>query len=247
MFDIAIILSTLESRKPLLERSIQTWDASFEASGLSGAICIYSEADTEVEYDFDVQHAEIFLKHAPVSGTLNRGHNYMVEHIPAKVYLFTHAEMLFPKATIQTAFEHAQIKDYVAFKAFWLSRRMTDHLRQYPWHTPELLEPFALMDDPGDHAKFYANSNIRSIQRWRSTTTHAMTAENTNKLFPLPLSFPEYGSTDPWHAGARDRLGFSEQTIMEPILFHQWHPRLPITPEIDKLGLAIEALQERFG
>ena len=52
MHDVAIIASTIANREPLLKRSVQTWNNSINAAGLNGVICIYSEADSPIDYGF---------------------------------------------------------------------------------------------------------------------------------------------------------------------------------------------------
>ncbi len=74
------------------------------------------------------------------SGSHIAGYNYWLERTAAKVYLFTHPDLLFPVNTVRVAYELAQPNTYVAFKCFWLSPDMTRDLDKFDWRHPETLE-----------------------------------------------------------------------------------------------------------
>jgi len=59
------------------------------------------------------------------SGSHIAGYNWWLERTAAKVYLFTHPDLLFPVDTVRVAYKQAQPSTYVAFKCFWLSPDMT--------------------------------------------------------------------------------------------------------------------------
>lgn len=230
MFDIAIICSSIEARKPLLERSLQTWIWDAAQSGLSVAIRVYTNGYT---HDFGQRimirssSVDVAYAHDPeMSGSHIAGYNFWWERTEAKVYLFTHPDLLFPKGTIRTAFERAKPNIFVAFKPFWLPEYVTKELHLYPWQTPELLEKYDEIYrlDPKQHGMFYWNTNTREITHYDSTTTYAMEAETLKKIFPFP-DLSEQGYDDPYHQILRGDLGIQNDTVMEPCLFHQHHPQ----------------------
>lgn len=227
MFDIAIICSSIEARKPLLERSLQTWIWDAAQSGLTVAIRVYCNGYEQI-FDCSLpENVNLQIQHDQMmSGSHITGYNYWWERTEAKVYLFTHPDLLYPKSVIRTAFECANPKTFVAFKPFWMLEEMTRDLDQYPWQVPEKLEEYAaLFPKFGDgHGAFYWNGTVRENTLYESTTTYAMEAETLKKIFPFP-DLHEQGYDDVYHLILRNDLGIQNHTVMEPCLFHQHHPQ----------------------
>jgi hypothetical protein len=231
-YDVAIIASTISERQPLLDRSVQTWCDDAEASGLSVAIRIYgdgcdpmSDAVGRVAQRCDVQtHA---TQHS--SGSHVTGYNHFHVDTDTRVYIFTHPEIIFPRGTINAAVEHAAPDAFVTFKVFWLPSGLTNGLEECDLATLES-HPDLYPLDPREHGEFYWNSDIRSIKRWESSTTYAVDAPTAGRLFPMP-AFSEWGPDDPYLLSLRSRLSIATDTIMDPVLFHQWHPHGPIDEE----------------
>lgn len=250
MKDVAIIASVLPARFELLERSLITWQTAIRQSGLDAHIYLYIEGASIAEAK----------KHIPVgtsismaggeerSGSHIKGWNYFQHQVDAKVYLFTHGEIMFPRDTISVAFANAQDDVFVAFKALWLPKFVTDTLNAYNWKNPEVLERERLVYDLDDnaHGSPYENSNVRNLACNESTTTFAYTANTAKRVFPVP-DFGVQGADDPYHAGARIRLGIRNYTVMDVILVHQWHPSTWDGNQSLAVEDASKALNERFG
>ena len=106
--------------------------------------------------------------------------------------------------------------------------QMTENLDAYPWQTPEKLEQEADLYfpiDPSNKGSEYFNADVREKTEWESNATHAMNFSTTRMLYPLP-DLHHQGYDDGLMAGMRQRLGIQTRVVMEPILFHQWHPQL---------------------
>jgi hypothetical protein len=228
LFQLAIIASAIESRKLLLHRAIQTWLNDALNSSIHVTIRIFSEGWDATELcqqylsnciDWQVQSGE-------PSGSHIAGYNYWWRHTLAEKYLFTHPEILFPAGTLKTATQ-IESNTFGAFKVFWMPQHMTENIEMYPWKSPELLECYddLYTHDPKQHSIDYWNRDIRSITQWLSTTTHVMDKDTTHKLYTLP-DFHVYGPDDGFQLVKRHQLKIREMTIMDPILFHQWHPSL---------------------
>jgi hypothetical protein len=249
MKDVALICSVIPERFPLLRRSITTWQKSIRASGLDASICLYIEDDDLAEVLHHIPSEVPFnIQRGDKSGSHIAGYNWWQENMEAKVYLLTHGEILYPRDTIATAFANATNDTYVAFKVFWLGQQFTSELDAYNWRSPESLEKVNLLytDDPRTHGSFYDNEGVRNIACWESSTTYAINAQTAAKLYPLP-DFKAQGADDPYQAGARQRLGIKNYTVMDPILFHQWHPNSWFGSPEDAVQKAQQALLQRFG
>ena len=236
-YDVAVIASTVTGRRKLLDRSIRTWCDDAERSGLRVAIRVYGDGcgacDSVVAAMEECHDVETFSTLKP-SGSHVAGYNFWQHRVPANVYLFTHPEILFPAGTIGRA-SLTKPGEFTAFKCFWLPEDMTADLDCYDWRHAASLEaaPELFPRDPREHGEFYWNSDIRSIARWESTTTHALHTEDAARIFPMP-DFGEWGPDDPWHLAMRRQLGIRNQTVMDPVLFHQWHEH----GEIDEAHVA---------
>jgi hypothetical protein len=225
MYDVAVIASTVSERQPLLDRSVRAWCEDAEASGLSVAIRIYGDGcdplSPAVEQMARRQDVQTHATPHP-SGSHVTGYNHFHGSVAARSYLFTHPEIIFPRGTIRTAKEHATPRTFATFKVYWLPSGMTEDLDEYDLATLES-HPDLYPLDPREHGDFYWNSDIRSITRWESSTTYAVDAPTAERLFPMP-AFTEWGPDDPYLLSLRSRLLIATDTIMDPVLFHQWHP-----------------------
>ncbi len=251
MLDVAIIASVIPERHELFLRSLETWQRSIEFSGLNCSINIWSEGCPSIELFSKIHRnrPNIFVYgDSNRTGSQIAGYNFWYHQVDAKVYIFTHPDLLFPENTVLTAFAQAKHDTFVAFKAFWMSSIMTRNIMYHDWNHPERLE----MDDvlyftdellKGD---FYANKNVRDIKNWESSTTYAIDFSTAARLFPLP-DFGDYGIDDPYQVAARQRLGIKTYTVMDPILFHQYHPQLKRVSDDEMIAAATLALTERFG
>ncbi len=249
MKDLAIVCSAIPARFPLLQHSLSTWQQSINASGLDCEICLYIEGASvcdAIQYIPNKVGCKI-EGGLHTSGSHIMGYNIWLEHMKAKAYVLTHPEILFPTDTVRVAFEKATLNTFAAFKVFWLPQHMTEHLDDYPWQTPERLEQYDDLYklDPKEKGEFYWNKDIRGITDWQSTTTYAMDYLTIRKLLPFP-EFGTWGPDDPWHVRARRTLGIQDVTLMEPVLFHQWHPSLQDKSIEDIVQQANEVITEQF-
>jgi len=252
MLDVAIICSVIPQRHHLLARSIETWRESILHSGLDAVICVWSEgcplyelvSTTPCLPDINVA---LDGQEEP-SGSHIKGYNHWFETMQAKTYIFTHPDLLFPKDTVSTAFKNAIDDTYVAFKCFWLSPILTNDIDKLDWLHPETIEknPLLYELDPFPQGNFYANAGVRQITLWESSTTYAINAQTAQRMYPMP-DFGHQVSDDPYQAGARQRLGIKNHTVMEPILVHQWHPNSRTISGEQGVLEATEELKKRFG
>lgn len=226
MYDLAIIASAIPARAPLMPRAFYTWRQSIEHSDLNVAIRIQSEGFDATPIAVQELNGLDWQVHtAEPSGSHMAGYNYWLERTPAKVYLFTHPEILFPASTVITAMTQIKPNRYVAFKILWLSKDMTERLDDYDWQQPERLERCEELYilDSLTHGHFYRNGGVRDIKVWESTTTWAMDADTLAKITPF-VDFGHQGADDPFQAGARQIAGIKNHTVQDPLLFHQYHP-----------------------
>lgn len=253
MIDVAIIASIIPERFPLLRRSLVTWQQSIQTSGLKADIFLYVNGAPLNEVLPYLPCGSCIQIEGQVERTGSHifGYNYWYQAVKAKVYLFTHGEILFPTTTIRTAFEAATDDVFAAFKVFWLPQHMTDHLDDYDWQQPERLEQCEdiYRRDPKEKGEFYWNKDVRSRTDWQSTTTFAYNRATAAKIFPFP-DLGHQGFDDPAHAGFRQVLGIRNHTVMEPILAHQWHPQTwngDADKAVEEAVVLINELQERLG
>lgn len=246
MIDIAIIASALPVRAPLLERSLHTWDKSAKASGLNYQICVFSEDWDATSLCWRYENCRCAF--GEKSGSHIRGYNHWLDHVNAKVYLFTHPDLLFPLDTVLTAYTNAVPNRFVGFKCYWVPEDVTADLDLFPWQSPEELENYPALypaQYSADHGIWYWNGDVRAKTEWHTTTTWAMECETLQKLLPFP-DFKTQGPDDPYFAGARMRLGIEDYCAMNPILFHQWHPQSWNQDTAEAIRLATEELNRRF-
>lgn len=246
MIDIAIICSTFPARKELLRKSLETWTCSISSSKLNTEIFIYENG---MNHEYNKEFPGISFHAVPeLSGSHITGYNYWLDRIEADKYIFTHPDLLFPKDTVQVAYETAKDNVFAAFKVFWMPQQMTEEIEKYDWKHPETLEKeidlYPLFDD--GHGEFYWNGDVRSKTEWHATTTWAMNHKTLQKLRPLE-DFGEQGPDDPWNFGARSRLMIEDVCVMDPILFHQWHPQTWDGRAGHAVNRATQALNRRFG
>lgn len=237
MIDVAIIASCIPERRPLLARSLETWRTSIEASGLHGVIGVWGEGGPEENENWSafIHHnrlgSEPFDFAIPMvqTGTHITGYNHFLSLITpreiAKVVLFTHPEIMFPKDTVRVAYEQAQDNVFVAFKMFWLSPDMTRDLENFNWRQPETLEQEPMLFELDELLKgsFYGNANTRAMKQCDSTTTWAMNLQTIKRMKPPFPNLGHQGYDDPYFCALRSYLGIRNFTVQEPCLFHQFH------------------------
>lgn len=227
MFDIAVICSSIEARKPLLERSLQTWMWDAEQSGLSVAIRVYCNG-YEQSFDHPIpENVDLQIQYDPMlSGSHITGYNFWWERTEAKVYCFTHPDLLYQKGTIRAMYDHAKPNTFVSFPVLWLPPYVTENIDNYPWQTPEQFEFIedVYRLDPQYKGERYWNVNLHVNEPYRSTTNYAMEAETLKKIFPFP-DMHEQGSDDVYHLILRNDLGIKDYTIKRHIIAHQYHPQ----------------------
>jgi hypothetical protein len=231
-YDVAVLATTIEEREELLQRSYISWMEDADSSGLEVAIAVCSEG---FEWSGSVK------SFPDRSGSNYRGYNWMVENIDADVYIFTHPEILFPQGTIKRAYDTViSGKRWAGFKVYWVPEKMTSHLDDFQiadmWKEPELY-----VSDKREKGEPYWNSNVPDMSEWNANTTYAMSEKTTSLLFPMPL-FGCWGPDDPYQAAKRVSLGIETVCVMDPILYHQWHPSCghPDNTEImDKVMVAL--------
>ena len=225
MSALAVVVSTIASRKSLFERSLKTWRASIVHAGIDAHVCIYAEGWNPQEIVREALGDIPFtIRTAHLSGSHIPGYNFFIKSQRAERYLFTHPEILFPAATVAQA---AQVEpnEFMAFKAFWLPRWMTENLDRYEWQQPETLEQEEDLYtfDASEKGEFYANRGIRAIQSWEASTTWAIDHATLQRMKPPFPDFREWGPDVVFLVGLRVRLGIRDRTVQDPILFHQWH------------------------
>lgn len=250
MKDLVIIASVIPERLPLLRRSLITWQSSIDASGLDCEICLFIEGTTicdALKYIPDGVGCKIEGGMAK-SGSHIFGYDYWYERMQAKTYLFTHGEMMFPEDTVATAYALANDDTYVAFKCYWLSPDMTRDLDQFNWREPNTLVQEAMLFELDELLKgsFYANATVREIAKWESSTTYCINRQTAERMYPMP-DFGAQGADDPYQAGLRLRLGITNHTVMNPILFHQYHPSSWYGTGEEAVQEAAAELVKRFG
>lgn len=252
MLDVAIICSSFPARIRLLNYSLQTWLHSGLYSDLAYKIFVYEngwegipEPSTGYPIDGDFEHFQQVVVQERAGSHLT-GYNYWLARVQAKVYLFTHPDLLFPADTVRVAYETAQDDVAAMFKVFWIPEEMTNELYKYDWRRPETLEnelaPYPLYS--ADHGDFYWNKDVRDKTEWHSTTTWAVNNRTLQKLLPFP-DFGKQGPDDPYFFAARSRLGIQDVCVMNPILFHQWHPQSWNGDSQEAVRLASEEIQRR--
>lgn len=250
MKDLAIICSVIPARHELLLRSLQTWQRSIAASGLDCSINIWSEGCHLYEA-LNILPPDpniVMAGQEAFSGSHILGYNYFWDRVEAKVIVFSHPDLLFPEMTIRTAYEKAQDNTYVAFKCFWMSPDMTHDIDRFDWLHPETLEhePMLYELDVMPQGHFYANPGVRQITYWEASTTYALNRQTAERLYPMP-DFGHQVTDDPYQVGARQRLGIVNHTVMEPILFHQFHPNSRTITGEQAVEEAQAELIKRFG
>lgn len=226
MPQVAIICSVIPARYALLNRSVQTWQQSIRRSGLNAAIYIWNEGGQGDEITHLLRYQNVHIvNQLGFSGSHIPAYNYWHKAVQADTYIFTHPDLLFPWNTVMEAHKHSKDDTFVAFKSYFMPPDMTRDLDQYDWKNPEYLErvPELYNDDDYAHGTFYCNRGIKAIQTWESSTTYSVNMQTSKRMFPLP-DFGHQGADDPYQAGLRLKLGIKNYTVMNPILFHQWHP-----------------------
>lgn len=226
MYDVAIICSSIENRRPLLKRSLETWQRSLDHSGLKGIFCVsaegYNASDLLTDY-----HSDYHQTDRP-SGNCTREFNYWIHTVKAKVYILTGPEVLLPLTAVLAAYSSCKLKRYVNFKMFYIPDHVTAHLEDYPWRTPEVLE--TINDcyekvETGLARDYDWNNKLRTMTTWESNATSAMDRA-TLDLIGSFQEFNIWGMDDPFHSLVRRHLGIETCTLQDPLVFHQEHPRI---------------------
>lgn len=226
MTSVAIIISCIEERHDALLKSIYTWELSCREAECDYTIYITAEGYSDEGRTSWPKSIHVVHRYTPRSGSHIAGYNHWFTTAPeADVYIFTHPDMLVPKDTVKTAIERAVNNVYVTFKCFWIPSDMTVRLNEYDWTHPETLESESELYALDDFLRgsFYANNIARDIKIWESSTTHAVNRFTAKRMYP----FPDLGHQcwdDPYQVALRKLLGIRTDTVMNPMLFHQWHP-----------------------
>lgn len=247
---LIIVASVNVNRAHLLARSLRTWDADIQNSGLNVGIRIFSEGWDANHICLDtLKHCKDWIVYTgDQSGSHIRGYNHILENNVAEKYLFTHGEILFSSNALINAYNAAQSGIYVSFKIAWLGEFTTTNLENYDWFPPENIEQLQLhiKDDDKLKTSFYFNTDVREPKTWETTTTWCMEHGTLQMLRPFP-DFRSWGADDLYFATARKQLGIDTFTLNDPILFHQYHPREEGPKTWKEItDMAIEALNKRF-
>jgi len=244
MTSVAIIISCIEERHEALRNSIYTWGVAGQYAGVDYDIYVTAEGYRSPPDTKWPKSMWVHKHYTNRSGSHIAGYNYWFKEVPdADVYIFTHPDMLVPKDTIKVAVERAQDNVYVTFKCFWIPPDMTMRLKDYNWKQPETLEAELDLYAMDDFLKgsFYANGNARKISVWESSTTHAVNNFTAHRMYPFP-DLGHQGWDDPYQVALRTLLGIRTDTVMNPILFHQWHANTRNDQEGQAVREALEQL-----
>lgn len=228
MTSVTLICSSIKERHSALLRSIQTWHSSMLYANVDHFnICVTADG-----YDLEDTWPRSFhfnkVSTPERAGSHIKAYNYWYYETweVTDVFIFTHPDILFARDTVAKAVEYAEDNTYVAFKCFWMPPDMTRDLNNYDWRNPESLEarPELFQLDSLEKGTFYANRNIRSITTWESSTTYAVNNQTAALMYPMP-DLGHQGYDDPYQAGLRAKRAIKNVTVMNPVLFHQWHPQ----------------------